>query len=251
MTDRNLCTLSITLRGPDVDTLGRWKPSAILQAMQEAAGYHCDALGLSYARTLEAGLFWVVTRVSYQLERIPVLGETLHIATWSGNINRLLCPRHYRFTDASGQCIGVATSQWILLDAVNRATATIDRLPAELPSDRSEPPLPMPKRIRMEHDLVAEEVRRVRFSECDTNRHLNNTHYADWFCDMLPDRLEQEAIAALQVNFKSELLCGQAATLRLYDGEACTLEGIREDGTTAFEIRAELTPWDSAPAITL
>ena len=251
MTNQNRCTVSYKLHGPDVDTMGRWKPSAILRAMQESAGRHCEALNLDYERTLQAGLFWVVIRSAYRFNHIPLLNETIHVTTWSGRVNRILCPRHYIFTDETGRQVGVATSQWLLLDVHTRTATTVDRLPETLPCDNSEPPMPMPKHIRMIEPRIAYERRKVRFSECDTNRHLNNTHYADWFCDMLPERLETEVISELQINFKAELLCSQQVDLNLYGDQTLTLEGIREDGQTAFELEAVLTPWTSEPVITL
>ena len=62
-----------------VDRYGRLKPSTLLYFAQEIAGRHCDEL----ADTLESHrLFWAVTRHRVQINRLPELGETVHIETW-------------------------------------------------------------------------------------------------------------------------------------------------------------------------
>jgi acyl-ACP thioesterase len=51
----------------------------------------------------------------------------------------------------------------------------------------------------------------VRYSDIDTNRHLNNTHYCDLYCDHLP--MEGKRVAALSVAFLKEAPLGETVTV--------------------------------------
>ncbi len=242
MENSNLYTETVTLYGPDTDMFGKWRPSSLLRLMQETAGRHCEQLGVGFQETLDAGLLWAVTKTVYHLEKTPVLYDTVRVDTWSGKVNRLFCPRHHLFYAGDGSLFGYASSQWILLDAAKRSMAAPSGLPAPLPSDDREPPVALPKHIQMTGDRVGEDIRTVRFTECDNNRHLNNTRYADWFCDMIPERLETSYISDLAVNFKAELTLGQSCALELFDAGDLLMRGINGEGKTAFELSAALCP---------
>ena len=62
-------TETFALRTGMCDMAGRWKPAAILEAMQETATTHCNRLGLSRPVTDGLGIVWVLSRSRVALRR--------------------------------------------------------------------------------------------------------------------------------------------------------------------------------------
>ncbi|MEG2118660.1 MAG: thioesterase, partial [Clostridia bacterium] len=51
-------------------------------------------------------------------------------------------------------------------------------------------------------------VHRVRYTELDENRHLNNAVYSDILIDYLPETVPNSHIKRCQINFNSEATLG-------------------------------------------
>lgn len=250
---RACITQALFLRSCNCDMQGRWKPSDILVAMQEVAGLHSEELGVGTLETHERGVFWIVSRIALEMDRYPMLGETVHIRSWPGTANRLICPRYFAFEDEAGQPLGRASSLWMLLDIESHGIAQVSRLERPFPDTAAlGEALPQPGRIRAPGTTPETLLRRAVFSDCDINRHVNNTRYADWVCDRLPlDKFEHQCLRTLHINYQTEVLPGTQVALDLYeDGEAFTLIGRAEGGKPAyFEAEGCFMPWSGTPVM--
>ena len=60
---------TIVLRTRDCDMNGKWRVSAILEAMQEAAGAHSMLLGCGRDELLKQHTVWVLSRCELHMER--------------------------------------------------------------------------------------------------------------------------------------------------------------------------------------
>lgn len=178
---------TLTVEISDCDATGRWKPSAMLIRMQEAAECHAAELGFPRQRLLEAGMCWVIYRQRMTLRRVPEFGEALRLCTWPAPVEGVLFPRHYRFETPAGAPLAEATSSWVLIDIHTRRPLRPTALPGSIPTD-PEAERPLPGMLRLPADVQALETRRVRWSELDVNGHMNNARYADWLCDALDAR---------------------------------------------------------------
>ena len=76
-----------------VDCFGRMTPASILMLIQEVAGRHCVALSVDYDTLARRGMFWAVTRHRVQIERMPLLGETIRVETWPMPTTKVAYPR--------------------------------------------------------------------------------------------------------------------------------------------------------------
>ena len=67
------------LRTCDCDVNGQWRPSAILEAMQEVAGMHCTLLGCGRNELVKQNIVWILARSEVQMTRYPAIGETITV----------------------------------------------------------------------------------------------------------------------------------------------------------------------------
>ena len=202
----------------NVDVGGRWMPSAMMVSMQELAEEHAAAFGNSRAALVEKGVVWVLARARIEMSRLPELGETVRLTTWAGKTVRALFPRYFSMEDEHGCLIGTAVTLWILVDVAQHRMTMPSAAGVEMPEESALPAtLPHPGKLSISGKCSTHK-RRCAYSDLDVNRHMNNTRYAQWICDLLaPSRLEKNPMQTLQINYISEAKPGEEMALELYD----------------------------------
>lgn len=235
----------LVVRTRDCDLNGRWKPSAILEAMQETAITHCDEIGLGRSVTDARGVVWVLSRQRVALSRLPRIGERYTLETCAMPLKHLFFPRAHVFRDAEGGIIGTACGLWLLMD-VEKRTATqeayiVEHMPIEDPG--CEVGMPGMARPLNNAPTVGEVV--PRFTEFDLNGHVNNARYMDWCWNALGfDGLAQRELAAFDVNYDREVRRGEVIETRLCaEGDRVSFHGMA-NGARCFSIGITLRQTD-------
>lgn len=199
-------TEAILLRSCACDMRGGWKPSAILEAMQETAGTHCERLGIGRDVMDGLGIAWVLSRTRVVMERLPRMNETVSVSTWPLPPRHLFYPRVNAIEDAAGHVIGSAASLWLLMDLQTRRVVNSDEVLRHLPDNADLPagiPLGVPKSLAGD----AEEGRLVApYADFDLNGHVNNTRYLDWTLNALGHGvLRDKRLREFSVSYDREI----------------------------------------------
>lgn len=195
----------------DCDLTGQWKPSAILETMQELAGIHGTLIGVGRNALLQKGVVWVLTRVEVVMDRYPRIGDMVSIETFPMPVRRWFFPRYFVFRDEQGQEIGRAGSLWVLLDVNTRKMAKPDICSALMP-DNSDllAPLGLPATVAEVSGTLETGVYTPVYADLDVNGHVNNTKYLDWCCNALGiDTMKACCLSRFDVNYNMEILPGQ------------------------------------------
>ena len=230
------------IRTRDCDLNGRWRFSAILETMQEAAGVHSAQIGLSREELVSRGAVWVLVRTEVRMTRYPAVGESVTVETFHGPTRHSFFPRYFVMTDAAGETVGAASTLWMLMDLETRTSANAAKVGLTLPENRDiHPPIPFPAIIRPLEGEVRESVYRPVYTDLDVNIHVNNAKYADWVCNQLgTETLREREIARMILDYNAEIQPEQEVEFRFVkNGEECRLAGLC-GGRRAFEIACEL-----------
>ena len=208
---------TIRLRTRDCDMHGGWRLSAVLEAMQETAVAHSDLLDAGRAETDARGMAWVLSRCRVDLARLPVLGETVSVETYTRPARHLFYPRVNVFRDGAGNEIGQAASLWVLMDLETRRITDSPELRARLPENRDRGPGPrvgVPARPPEGAPVAGGFT--PGYADFDINGHVNNTRYLDWCCSALGFEVLAEAVPTdFEISYESELLPGAALRTEL------------------------------------
>ncbi len=200
-------TETFALRTGMCDKSGRWKPSAVLESMQETATEHCKQLGLPRAFTDSLGIIWVLSRSRVVLRRAPRLGEVISVETWPLPPKHLFYPRINAFRDAAGEVIGEASSLWLLMDVENRRAVTSDAVLARLPENADMPAGILLGAARPLDGPAVEGAFTPPYADFDLNGHANNTKYLDWTCSALGHAaMDRFRVAEFAVGYEREIL---------------------------------------------
>jgi medium-chain acyl-[acyl-carrier-protein] hydrolase len=190
----------------EVDTKNEAFLPVLWSLMQETAWNHAEHLGVGYSHLMEHQYFWVLSRLSIQMEGYPRWGDQIKVKTWLTGIGRLFALRQFSIADAKGKVIGTAKSAWLVLDMKSRRPQKIgpvfkhiEYLFEGLPVAEEPEKLPAPVQPRMEKSYT------VRYSDIDMHHHVNNIKYVEWILDSFPFEMNQtHQIHTFEINFLGE-----------------------------------------------
>ncbi len=199
----------------EVDTKKEVFFPTLWNLMQETAWHHADHLKVGYSDLAEQKYFWVLSRLSIQMDEYPGWGEKIKIRTWLTGMGRLFALRHFSIANSKGDILGTAKSAWLVLDQKSRRPQRIQlvfkhllHLFDDLPSAEEPEKLPAPVPSKLEESYT------VRYSDIDMHHHVNNIKYIEWILDSFPIEINQtHHIHNFEINFLAESSCGDTISI--------------------------------------
>ena len=207
------------------DVRNRLRPVSFMDIAQEIATLGARELHFDDAVTVAAAnAVWVLARMHVRFLRMPVRYEPIQLETWHKGISSIFFLRDYRIRDAAGTPLVESTSSWVIMEKDQRKMLRPDSLLDIIPPDPQQPghAIETPaQKVVIPRGATLEKVtdHPVRYSDVDSNHHVNNTRYTAWAMDCLPDELTfNHDIKELEINFNREARPGE--TVALYHAEA-------------------------------
>lgn len=231
--------------GPD----GRATLPTICNYLQEAASLNAESLAFSRTDFNAVGenITWVLTRMRVKMDRYPRWEDRVTVATWPSGGRRVAATRDFVLRDAAGECLGVATSEWMLIDLASRRVVPIPERVVSLADDARPPVLgeaPFGK-LRWDcREVASAQVFRARRGDIDLNGHVNNVHYVEWIVETVPP--EAGVCTDFTIVFRSETFAGDEVRAECVEVEP----GVRVHRLSAPDGRDHVlarTQWCLAP----
>ena len=215
--------LSVTTYMADVRNLLR--PVSFMDIAQEIATVGAKQLHFDDSVTVAAAnAVWVLARMRVCFRHMPARYEDITLETWHKGICSVFFLRDYRVRDNQGEVLIDATSSWVIMEKDQRRMLRPDGLTDVIPPDPQQPghAIETPaQKIVIPRGATLEKAadHPVRYSDVDSNRHVNNTRYTAWAMDCLPDDLTfDHALKEIEINFNREARPGE--TVSLFHAEA-------------------------------
>ena len=230
------------LRTGDFDRYAHLLPSSILDVFQDVAGVNAEQVpGMTWKELSDAGLFWVVTRIKYEVVETPALHEQVIARTWPLAPTRLGFQRDYTMRKLDGSLLVKCSSDWILMDYKTRSFASARDF-YNGPDDFSEEKV-FDKKLRKIKTFEPEDEGTqfdVSFVDIDINGHVNNSKYPNFVLNAL-NLAEGETIKTFQIDYRHEHRPGDKVTIHSKkEGNIITSLGMNPEGDCMFETQIEL-----------
>jgi acyl-CoA thioesterase FadM len=204
---------SFKVRTYECDAAGLATMPSICNYLQEAASIHAGELGFSKSDFDHSGenISWVLTRLIVNMEAYPKWGDEVIIETFPRGGRRIAAWRDFEIKDSDGTVLGVATSEWMIIDLSARKTVAIPQSVLSCIDDSIVPVLgdnPFSK-LRFPNDCPNPVFSsHAQKSHIDLNGHVNNVRYIEWMLEPCtsprPKKMEivfrGEAFAGDEVN---------------------------------------------------
>lgn len=214
--DSALFEVGFPVRYHELDSHGNVGTVTLLNYLQDAAGMHSRRLGVSVVDLHPLGLTWVLSRIHLIVERYPRADETVRVRTWPSLRQGVFTCREFELLDDGGAVSGRATTSWAVLNVATRRP---------VPLSKHLPVYPLLERRAIEDGfaslplLPADSTRseapfRVLRSDLDINHHVNNTIYAGWALEAVPDDVAAGRLTELEISFRAEALYGDSVLSR-------------------------------------
>ena len=194
----------LTVRSYEVGREHAISPGIVLRYLEHLATQASAALGFTNSWYRERNGAWVVREMSLLLGDLPGIDEKLRLFTWVADFRRVQATRDYLIARAdTGRLVARASARWAYID---RARLTPARIPDEITSRmgpwgyamRTRQPEPM-----LSDAAITSEMRlTARDYEADTQQHINNCVYLDWFHEAATQTAAQGALTGAPTRLR-------------------------------------------------
>jgi medium-chain acyl-[acyl-carrier-protein] hydrolase len=223
---------TFTIRSYDVDFRRQLRPDVLCSYFQEVASKHALRLGVGSRQLEEKGMFWVLSRLLLEVEKMPAWHAEITIETWAKGTDRLFALRDFRVRNAAGEVLCKASSYWLILHTDSRRPVRPDQFFSRLKheEDAMEDVADKLEEARRESELYR---LRVQYADLDHNRHVNNIRYIAWLFNCFdPQFYQQHQLQRMQINFLSEVREGEDVAIcqEQKDDHTFLVSGYRQTG---------------------
>ena len=199
---------SISIKSYHTNKYGKASIASLFNILIEAAWAHAQVMDWGYDSLKSNNLFWVLSRIYFQVEKYPVWQDQITLTTWSAGTDGMYAYREYILENGKGEIILRASSAWLILDMESHKIFRLSDFRTTFPKFIDDRACQNP--IRIKPDLHREKLYfyPVLFSEIDINQHFNSVKYVERVLDDFGiDFLDRFEPAELEVNYLKE---GQA-----------------------------------------
>ena len=185
--------------------------TSIVNFLGDIAISQSEGIGMGLEYLTENKQAWVILKWDITMIRYPVIGEKITVRTWPLSFRKFYAYRQYNILDAAGEIIGTADSIWILIDTEKRKAHTISSEvhAAYKVSENSKESVDFGK-LKPPSVIHEEKSYDVRYSDIDTNKHVNNVKYIDWCVETVPlDVVLNYTLKNIKVIYQKETTYGE------------------------------------------
>lgn len=210
------------IRAYETDAQNQLKISSVFNFMQVAAGLNANQLGFGYDQLTPKGYFWVLSRVILEWHGNVSFDEEIILETWPKGVEKLFATRDFRFYTGKGDCIGKATTAWLMMDANTGRPVMLNSNMFNLPAYNIPPAIDeLPGKIPEPSVVEFSSERKASYSDIDVNQHVNNAKYIEYIFDALPlHEFTALKYSRVQINYLKEVKMSEMISIRIAQPEA-------------------------------
>ena len=219
----------IVLYSSYFDLNDRLSAKSILNLFQDVAGIHADEIGVGYEDMLAKNLYWILSRIKFDILKMPAPNQTVIVETWPHEKGRIDFDRDFKISSEDGETLVIGTSKWCVIDTKTRSlqrTENVNYNGEICPDVNYEEKFG--KVIVPSDGLEKVFTHEVRFSDLDHNKHMNNTNYAL----LVAAAVRNQIFSHFEINFSSECVLGDNIVVK----HTKTEEGEFVVGTNADKV---------------
>ena len=192
----------------DVDQHKRLKLQNLLDIINNASFLESEQRGCSLEFLAERNLTWVFCKMELVIKKAPTFQEKIYVKTFPIGSKRYFASRKFEVFDESGEEIAYAYGLYFLIETEKRKPVKIPADIMEYYGEGFETDMICLKDLKIlpVEAPKMEKGSKVRYSDIDTNGHVNNAVYPLWAIETLPlEYLDNYQLKKLKVIFEKEV----------------------------------------------
>lgn len=181
-----------------------------MKYFSDAAVFQAANRGMSLNYMWEHKIAWVLYKWDIKIIKYPMYGEKVIVNTEPYSFRKFYAYRKYEVKNAEGEIVATANSVWFLIDIEKKKPMKIPESMYEAfgLTDADNEALDMEK-VTLMSEVNYEKEFNVRYSDIDTNRHVNNVKYAEWAVETVPlDIVKDYNLKNIRIVYEKETKYG-------------------------------------------
>lgn len=194
----------------DVDYNLQCKLSSIVNFLCDIGNTQSESLGETIEALALKNCAWVFYKYNIRINRFPKYRDVITVETEAVGFNKFYAYRKYTIKDQEGETLGEALALFFLINIEKRRPMRISKEQQELYSNGEE----MQKNIDMGDIRTLENEDyfkdfNIRYSDIDSNGHVNNVKYMEWAIESVPvEIIKDYELKRIKVTFEKEATYG-------------------------------------------
>ena len=188
------------------DKNGRLTWAELLRLTSDGAGEDFGMRGMGWKFLMENGIFFVVSRSSYHITKMPVAEQFITLQTWEEVAQGPLTTRRYKIIDTqTGEVLVTGFSLFIIINSKTRRLIPAKNFKMRpAPERTTEYDGIAPGKITIPETMTQLGSHKIVFSDLDSNGHTNNSKYMNFVIDSLPENFQNQQFKNLRINYSKE-----------------------------------------------
>ena len=182
---------------------------SIMNFLGDVGNKHAESLNVGMEYLTERNLTWVFYKYNIKINRYPKYEEKIKVKTVAEEFKKFYALRTNEIYDENNIKIVEGSALFLLIDIVKRRAVKItdDQYKAYNVDKGSTGKNLIGRLERLEKVKNNEYVSnfKVRYSDIDFNKHVNNVKYVQWFMDSVPQEIREEyELKEIDILFEHE-----------------------------------------------
>lgn len=187
--------------------------TSIVDYLGDAATSQAEELDIGMDYLMENRFGWVLYKWDINMYSYPLHNEKIKVRTWPHSFKKFYAYRKYELINSKGELIGTADSIWFLINIDKRRPVRINEHLCNTFGVAEDSPINI-ENINPPSKIQSEKSFNVRYSDIDTNGHVNNTKYIAWAIETVPvDIVLNYTLKNLKVTYEKETTYGEVASI--------------------------------------
>ncbi len=185
--------------------------TSLFNFMLEAAWSHAQVMEWGYDHLKSNHMFWVLSRVYFEIEQFPTWQDQITLNTWSAGTDGMYAYREFILENEKKEVILRASTAWLILNLETKKIFRLRDFRDTFPKLENQNACRNPKRIKPQEHSAALNYQPVLFSELDVNKHFNSVKALERVLDQFGiEFLNQFELSTIEINYLKEGLAGDS-----------------------------------------
>ena len=214
----------------------------LLKLTSDVAVEDFNRRGMSREVLNENGIAILVSRDSFRFHKFPKENQKIVVRTWEEKSEPLQFVRAVEIESLDGEKLVSGITAWLLIDLNQRRIMPIkkfDSMGLRTPTEKKTEHDCLPfRKIQIPEDMTLWDERVIKYTDLDANGHTNNSRYAAFAVDALPEQFQSKVFKDFRINFAKEAMLGQKVQVfgKIEENENKLFILGKAEGETSFEV---------------
>jgi medium-chain acyl-[acyl-carrier-protein] hydrolase len=198
----------------EIDSKQNATIATIVNYLNDIAILQTEEAGVGIEHLKTNNIAWVLFKWDIKINKFPKLYENVKVRTWSYCIKKFYAYRQFDIIDSNGETIITANSLWFMINTETRKPMRVPEYMYDAyKTPRDEDFSIEIEKLSMPENIQHEKSFHVRYSDIDTNNHVNNANYIDWAIETVPlEILAEKKLKNIIVIYEKETCSGETIT---------------------------------------